>query len=67
MIRILTGTLLEISNGKRKDTNVLEILSSKDRTIAGITLPPYGLYFIRAYYDSYPKIDFMYSHLDFLK
>ncbi|WP_082760966.1 tRNA pseudouridine(38-40) synthase TruA [Leptospira alstonii] len=67
MIRILTGTLLEIANGKRKVRNVLDILSSKDRTIAGITLPPYGLYFIRAYYDFHPEIDLMYSHRDFQK
>ncbi|AYV57157.1 tRNA pseudouridine(38-40) synthase TruA [Leptospira kmetyi] len=65
MIRILTGTLLEIANGKRQDTNVLDILSSKDRTIAGITLPPQGLYFIRAYYDSNPGIDSMYALRDF--
>ncbi|WP_346725446.1 tRNA pseudouridine(38-40) synthase TruA [Leptospira yasudae] len=65
MIRILTGTLLEIANGKRQDTNVLDIISSKDRTIAGITLPPHGLYFIRAYYDSHPQIDTMYSLRDF--
>nr|WP_083244081.1 tRNA pseudouridine(38-40) synthase TruA [Leptospira tipperaryensis] len=67
MIRILTGTLLEIANGKRKDTNILQILSSKDRTIAGITLPPHGLYFIRAYYDSHPAIDSMYSLRDLYK
>ncbi|WP_343286795.1 tRNA pseudouridine(38-40) synthase TruA [Leptospira gomenensis] len=67
MIRILTGTLLEIANGKRKDTNILEILSSKDRTIAGITLPPHGLYFLRAYYDSSPQIDSMYSVRDLQK
>ncbi|WP_345702434.1 tRNA pseudouridine(38-40) synthase TruA [Leptospira barantonii] len=67
MIRILTGTLLEIANGKRQNTNVLDILSSKDRTIAGITLPPHGLYFIRAYYDSNSGIDSMYSDRDFLK
>ncbi|EQA45878.1 tRNA pseudouridine(38-40) synthase [Leptospira broomii serovar Hurstbridge str. 5399] len=64
MIRILTGTLLEIATGKRKETNILEILSSKDRTIAGITLPPYGLYFIRAYYDSFPQIDSLYVERD---
>ncbi|MDI7174253.1 tRNA pseudouridine(38-40) synthase TruA [Leptospira santarosai] len=65
MIRILMGTILEIANGKRNATNILNILSSKDRTIAGITLPPYGLYFLRAYYDSNPEIDLMYSHRDF--
>ncbi|WP_319941266.1 tRNA pseudouridine(38-40) synthase TruA [Leptospira sanjuanensis] len=67
MIRILTGTLLEIANDNRQETNVLDILSSKDRTIAGITLPPHGLYFIRAYYDSNPAIDSMYSLRDFQK
>lgn len=62
MVRILTGTLFEIAIEKRKETNILKILSSKDRTIAGITLPPYGLYFLKAYYDSFPEIDRMYQN-----
>ncbi|TGK13111.1 tRNA pseudouridine(38-40) synthase TruA [Leptospira fletcheri] len=64
MIRILTGTLFEIAIGKRNETNLLEILSSKNRTIAGMTLPAYGLYFLRAYYDSFPQIDSLYEERD---
>ncbi|TGL54752.1 tRNA pseudouridine(38-40) synthase TruA [Leptospira wolffii] len=64
MIRILTGTLFEIAIQKRKETNILKVLSSKDRTIAGTTLPPYGLYFLRAYYEKFPEIDKMYLERD---
>ncbi|PJZ68265.1 tRNA pseudouridine synthase A, partial [Leptospira perolatii] len=61
MIRILTGTLLEIATGKRTETNILEIISSKDRTVAGITLPPYALYFLKASYASFPQIQELYE------
>ena len=42
MVRIITGTLVEIGQGK--DINIKEVLESKDRTNAGITAPPQGLY-----------------------
>ena len=43
MIRILTGTLVEIGRGDRKPESVTEILNSKDREVAGYTAPPQGL------------------------
>lgn len=43
MIRILTGTLIEIGRGDRKPESVTEILNAKDREVAGYTAPPQGL------------------------
>lgn len=43
MIRILTGTLIEVGNGSRKPEEMTEILAAKDRQKAGFTAPPQGL------------------------
>ncbi|WP_110926030.1 tRNA pseudouridine(38-40) synthase TruA [Bacillus massiliglaciei] len=44
MVRILTGTLLEIGNGKRQPEDIRSILKQKDRRAAGKTAPGHGLY-----------------------
>ncbi|WP_079708129.1 tRNA pseudouridine(38-40) synthase TruA [Paraliobacillus ryukyuensis] len=44
MVRILVGTLLEIGKGKREPSDIVEILTSKDRTKAGRTAPAHGLF-----------------------
>ncbi|HMV42590.1 MAG TPA: tRNA pseudouridine(38-40) synthase TruA [Leptospiraceae bacterium] len=62
MVRILVGTLLDIARGKIR-SSVLEILESLDRTKAGKTAPPYGLYFVRAYYNDYPIVNHLYSQI----
>lgn len=43
MVRIMTGTLLDVGTGKRDPEYVKEIIISKDRSKAGITMPPRGL------------------------
>ncbi len=43
MVRILVGTLVEIGQGKRKPEDIPEILESKNREWAGITMPARGL------------------------
>ena len=48
MVRALAGTLLEI--GKGKPLNLKEILEAGDRTAAGPTLPPHGLYLVEVRY-----------------
>ncbi|MBR5011208.1 MAG: tRNA pseudouridine(38-40) synthase TruA [Clostridia bacterium] len=50
MVRILSGTLVEISEGKIDPRKIDEIIESKDRAKAGRTLPPQGLYLNRVYY-----------------
>lgn len=43
MVRILTGTLLEVGQGRLRPELLPEILSSRDRSQAGPTAPPQGL------------------------
>lgn len=43
MIRIMTGTLLEVGAGKRQPEEMDEILAAKERAKAGETLPAKGL------------------------
>jgi tRNA pseudouridine38-40 synthase len=50
MVRIITGTLLEIGQGKKQPEDISRILLSNKRKEAGITLPPQGLCLIRVTY-----------------
>ena len=43
MVRILTGTLLEVGTGERRADEMPGILSSLDRSRAGETAPALGL------------------------
>jgi len=43
MVRIITGTAVEVSDGKIDPEKIGEILISKRRELAGITAPPMGL------------------------
>ena len=51
MVRIMVGTLLFINEGKIGENDIPGILASKDRTKAGKTVPPQGLYLNKVYYD----------------
>lgn len=46
MVRIISGTLIEVGLGKRKPEEVKDILEAKDRSRAGITAPPTGLFLV---------------------
>ena len=50
MVRIMVGTLLDISRGKIGPGALGGILEAKDRTLAGITAPAAGLYLAHVYY-----------------
>lgn len=50
MVRIISGTLLEVGLGKIKPEEIIEILKSKDRNKAGKTLPAHGLYLLKVEY-----------------
>lgn len=51
MVRIISGTLVEVGIGKIKPEEIAEIINSKDRTKAGKTLPPNGLYLVKVEYE----------------
>ena len=50
MVRIMVGTLLDISKGKMKPGKISEIIEKKDRRAAGVTAPPEGLYLSKVIY-----------------
>ena len=52
MVRIISGTLLEVGLEKIKPEEIPEIINSKDRQKAGRTLPAHGLYLLSVDYGS---------------
>ncbi len=50
MVRIITGTLVEIGKGRWEPERMAEVLASGDRTLAGLTAPPHGLFLRRVVY-----------------
>ena len=50
MVRILTGTLLAVGEGKLEPEDIPAVTAAKDRSRAGITMPPHGLYLNRVIY-----------------
>jgi tRNA pseudouridine38-40 synthase len=51
MVRILTGTLLEVGLGRLTPEDVERIAESRDRALAGMTMPAEGLYLNRVFYE----------------
>ena len=49
MVRIITGTLLEVGRGKRAPEAINELLAEGDRRKAGMTVPPQGLCMVRVF------------------
>ena len=50
MVRIIVGTLIEVGTGRFSASDVEKIIEAKDRTLAGMTAPPDGLYLNRVDY-----------------
>jgi len=50
MVRIMVGTLLDISQGKIEKDSIEKIILSKNRNNAGVTAPACGLYLNRVIY-----------------
>ena len=55
MVRILTGTLLEIGSGMRRPEEMKEIIEAKNRDMAGRTAPPEGLFLLHVDYEGERK------------
>jgi len=51
MVRIMTGTMVEVGMNKRPAESIPELLEKKNRRLAGITAPPHGLYLWEVFYD----------------
>lgn len=54
MVRIMTGTLLKAAEGKLSADDITEIIEKKDRSLAGETAPPCGLYLKKVEYPFEP-------------
>ncbi|NLN15366.1 MAG: tRNA pseudouridine(38-40) synthase TruA [Tissierellia bacterium] len=51
MVRIIVGTLVYVGLGKIKSQDIPKIIDGRDRTLAGPTAPPQGLFLEKVYYD----------------
>lgn len=51
MVRIMTGTLMEVGMGKRNPDDMQYIIEAKDRQAAGITAAAKGLYLMEVFYE----------------
>ena len=51
MVRNIVGTLAEVGRGIRTAESFAELLDARDRTQAGYTAPPVGLYLVQVKYD----------------
>ena len=50
MVRVMTGTLVEIGRGRRPPGDVRRLLSGGCRDQAGLTAPPQGLCLMEVWY-----------------
>ena len=51
MVRIISGTLVEVGLNKIKPEDITKIIESKNRQNAGKTMPPCGLYLVSVEYE----------------
>ncbi|HEY7532643.1 MAG TPA: tRNA pseudouridine(38-40) synthase TruA [Nitrospiraceae bacterium] len=52
MVRSIVGTLVDIGLRRRPATEMAAVLNARDRSSAGKTAPPQGLYLVRVDYDA---------------
>lgn len=50
MVRIISGTLVDVGLGKIEPDEIKKIIELKDRNLAGKTMPPNGLYLVSVEY-----------------
>ena len=51
MVRIMTGTLLGVQQGRFAPDDIPRIIESRSRKAAGNTAPAHGLYLEKVFYD----------------
>jgi tRNA pseudouridine38-40 synthase len=54
MVRNLVGTMVDIGRGALAPGDLLRILAARDRTAAGPTAPPQGLFLVNVEYPEFP-------------
>lgn len=60
MVRILTGTMVEVALGKRSLEDITKALETGKRDFAGVTAPAEGLYMAEVWYPNVPGVpDFL--------
>ena len=52
MVRIIAGTLVDVGLGKIEPYDIEKIIESKERSNAGKTLQPQGLYLLKVEYEN---------------
>lgn len=50
MVRILAGTLIDVGLRRKRSQDILHVLATRDRKLAGPTLPARGLELVRVFY-----------------
>lgn len=53
MVRIIMGTLIDMGAGRKKPSAMQDIILGKNRSLAGKTVPPYGLYMKSVKYEDF--------------
>ncbi|HBA35331.1 MAG TPA: tRNA pseudouridine(38-40) synthase TruA, partial [Gammaproteobacteria bacterium] len=51
MVRIISGALMRVGQGKERPEWVRKVLLAQDRTVCSATAPSSGLYFVGPQYD----------------
>jgi tRNA pseudouridine38-40 synthase len=51
MVRNIVGSLTEVGKGEQPPEWIADLLAGRDRTVAGVTAEPQGLYFMSVRYD----------------
>ena len=51
MVRIISGTLLDVGLSRINVEDIPKIIEEKDRSKAGKTLPAHGLYLVKVMYN----------------
>lgn len=57
MVRAIVGTLVEIGYGDKPISHIHDVVGSKDRSMAGMSVPAHGLYLSRVLYPYVNQMD----------
>ena len=56
MVRNIAGSLMAVGTGERDKSWFAEVFAARDRSLAAVTAPAAGLYFVRASYEERHKL-----------